>query len=60
MHQVLAFVGPKQKDDYVRMVKNGNLEKLQRRTRESYKKMGMGLPKYLVADGRFFMRLEDL
>ena len=60
MRQVLAFVGPKQKDDYLRMVKKGNLKKLQRRTRESYKKMGLGLPKYLVADGRFFMRLEDL
>jgi hypothetical protein len=60
MRQVLVLVGPKRKEEYLRAFNAQDLNEIQKRTQESYRRVGLNLPKFLIADGRFFMRLEDL
>jgi hypothetical protein len=60
MRQVLVLVGPKRKEEYLRAFNAQNLKEIRKMARESYRRVGLNLPKFLIADGRFFMRLEDL
>jgi hypothetical protein len=59
MRQVLVLVGPKRKEEYLRTFKMQDLKGIRTRTQKSYRKVGLNLPKFLIADGRFFMRNED-